>query len=227
MPAISSCNRGLVSQVSTGQAGVEVNRDFETLFRRINELQQCINAIVNQLNATSSGQFESGDGGTPGSGGIGIVDPGIQGMPVIRLSTGSNYTLPDGFMGVAMIDATANIDVTLPLPIAGRKTTIVHAGTANTITLKTDGGTAIAAITTMGACSPEAVEDSANAPAWVTKATVVYPTGTTQYQNNIVIVPAGKGITMLDATNGNYYTLYFDGGIVTSSSSLGIAVPTP
>lgn len=222
---MSTCNRGLVSQVSTGQAGVEVNRDLETLFRRVNELQTCLNLVVEQLNATTNGGFASGDGGvTSGGGGFNHIP--VEGGP-LRMSSGSNLSIPDGFSGLVMIDATANINVTLPIPIAGNQITVMNVGAASTITIKDDLGNSLTpTITTGGFMNVQPVEDAANAPEWPAAAVVQYPSGTIHIPGDLVVVSASNALVLKDTATGDYYDVTVASGAMAPLNTGGAIPPT-
>ena len=161
------CRNPKAQQISTGQAGADVNRDLETLFALANNLSDCVAKIANFLNANGGGGFDTGgtgSGGTGDGGGTGgtitTEGPGKVGGTGVTLEsanpatdrtqyirTAYDFTLPIGARGVWQFDLTANIIVTLPPPAGCMDPTIVNATAATySITLKDDRGNTVATL---------------------------------------------------------------------------------
>src|SRR5688572_22630871 len=95
------CRVKPITQISAGQAGEHVNRDFEQLFPAVNQLIRCVTKLSSFANSVSNGSFGSGEntstGGSPGPGGVEVVVPQGPGSPnQLIYSSGSNVILPEG-----------------------------------------------------------------------------------------------------------------------------------
>lgn len=218
------CKQPPITQISTSLKWEDINRDLENLFRALNRVMRCQSKMADAIDSSTGGSFGSGDGSTSGGSGFGIgtgsQNPDFSGNGVYRVSSGANVILPEGFSGYAMIDATANIDVTLPSPQSGKPITVMHTGTANTITLKTNAGTTIEslAIGYVAWCDP--VEVAAGDAAWVT-GTVVFNQGGVQITtSDFYFDSTGAGI-VLKSPNGHYWRYTIDNTGATVTSDLG------
>ena len=145
-------------QISTGQAGAEINRDLEVLFADVNALKLCASRQANYLNANGGGAFDTGGtggGGDEGGGGThtdGTLAPGGGSPPSAHIphyyvETATDWTLPECAYGVWNFVPTANLVVTLPSPIGCGFVIVVNGASATySITLKDDLGSTIATL---------------------------------------------------------------------------------
>jgi len=229
--AVPVCRRPPVTQISTGQAGAEVNRDLEVLFAEVNAIKRCIARVADFADGATGGAFAGGSGssgtgvnmGNSGTGG----ESALQ-MPVYRITTGSNFTVPDGFTGVVMVVPSANIDVTLCNPIAEHPITIVHAGSKASgfvVTVKDNSGTTIDTMLPTGQMHLLVGEDDTNAPAWPTAALVSYLSGVWVITGNFYMNTNTGGL-YLKSPDGTYWQLTADntGAVVTTSAGASIPV---
>lgn len=227
------CRIQPLKQISVSQAGAEVNRDLEQLFAAVNQLAVCVGKIADYLNTSSRGGFSDGNGpgnGGGGAGGLGtgIANPRGLAQEVIRISTSGTYSVPVGFMGVLMVDPTADLTVVLCPPEAGKPITIMHVGSANVVTVQDDLGANLAPVINAGGWTtlmPK--EDSSNARTWPAGAVTQYPNGVIAVQERVIIAGATKGFG-LQAPNGKYFDITVDntGALVTTfiGNTLAIAV---
>lgn len=224
------CRIQPISQVSTGQAGAQIETDLNTLFATINTLARCVGKIADFLDAQGGGTFAGGSGGGSSGSGSGSTGTGTgagqsHAMFVQRVSTGSNYSVPYGFTGLLLIDATADINVTMPPPEAGFPVVVMNVGAAHTITLKDDLGSTInPPIIHGGWTTLMPIEDSANAPTWPAATVVFYPNGTIHTAGNVVITNNAMGL-VLKSANGHYWLEAVDNAGSPSTGDQG--TPTP
>lgn len=201
------CSIAPVDKQSTGQAGPEIDRDLEVLFLAINQLARCVAKIAQFLDSLTMGGFGSGSaagsldigsqGGAQGSGG---TTP-LRGFT--QYSPGSNFTLPDDASGTIYITPSADIELTLPTnPILGQEPlTIVHAGAAQTITLKNAGST-IGVMVAASYTFPIFPLMDSGVGDWPDAVPIVGKNGAIYTQGPIVLTDDADGIFL--KTAGNY-----------------------
>lgn len=224
------CHIPVGEQISHGQAGPEVNRDLESLFGLARSFSSCVSKIADYLNSNTSGGFglgNSGSGGGTGGGGSTMPPPIIfRGgeLPVTRVSSGSSFTVMDGFSGILMIDATADITVTLRPPLPGIPLVLVHSGGAFTITVNDDTAAAIGTLAQFEIAIPGVKESSVAVPLWHTGLVVFTVGGGLRLKDDVTVVGSGNGM-VLQSPNGNYHRISVDNAGALSTSDLGAAPP--
>jgi hypothetical protein len=229
------CKQQAITQISTGQAGEEVNADLESLFRTVNRIIRCQSAMADAVDQVTGGAFGSGDGGTGGGdngattiGGVGTgmsMPGGGGGFMAMRVSTGSAFTVPENFNGVIFLDATADLTVTLCPPREGQLIVLMNVGASHVLTVHDDLGNTIATtIEATGWMSLTTKEDSSNVLTWPSACPVVYPTGSIVMPGNIVWSDSAKG-PVLKSPNGHLWLQSVSNAGVVTNSDLGTAVP--
>ena len=190
-------------QVSTGQAGPEVNRDLEVLFAAVNQMARCMGRVSDFADSIAQGSFNGGSGNS------GSQPPGPQPIalpewPLTEISTSSNITLPTGMSGDVFIIPGANITVTLGSPQKGRRPlNVFHAGTANTITINSNLAVAICTLNTGQQTELRSWLNTSGEPLWNTGAPVVGSSGIVYLKNDLVFRDSAKGAVFKDTTDGN------------------------
>jgi hypothetical protein len=233
---------------TTSDCADRVNRDLENLFTAIRQIKQCQASQADTLNALTNGAFSGGDSGSgsnngSGTGTSGAGTSGVSGSPMFsgrgsslnvgagvgsttaRYSTPTSFTLPDGDPGgVYLIDATGNITVTLPYPVANCPITVINcSNTSNTITLQTNTGTTIEVVQPGGSCSCYAMEGAAGTPSWNTGAIVQMPDGLMLTTSDIYIDSASTGLVLKDAANQYWRLTISITGALTATSLGGLS----
>lgn len=203
---MSVCKQNPIRQISTSaDASDAVLRDLQQIIKGLNQAFLCLTNMADAINTFSKGSFASGDGSVtdPNGGTNGTVNS----VPSQRFQSAVDFSLPDGFSGLALIDATANINVSLPYPIAGNLIQIRNVNATNTITVKDNAaGTLAPTIMPKGYMTPLQSEDSANLPVWCIGAMVQYPNGTVHVAGDIAFIGIGMG-PVVQSPNGNYQLL--------------------
>lgn len=189
-----ACKLPEIVQISTGQAGAEVNRDLETLFKTCNSLIRCVGKLSDALDeAYSSGSTTSPtptngsvDGSGAGSGGGGGGGGGSISFPHFT-SLSASATLPNGFDGIVFVAPGSNATITLPTPGRGGSVVVHHTGTSNTVTVNDDLSNTLAVLTAGEFITARQLEDGSQLAAWVTGAIVESKTGTTRFVGGSVL----------------------------------------
>lgn len=224
------CRGPQIRQISnSSDSNDRVNRDLEQLYRTLNRVIRCQSSMADALDSLSGGSFAGGGGAVGGAtGGNGLGESGNPTPPIVlRVSTGSNYTIPDHFSGIVFIEATAGIDVTLPDAESDHPIQVQSiAASAGNMALKTSGGTTLATIMPGGVCLPPVVEDANNVPGWATKAAVMYSSGALHIPGDLVLVGPGK-LFLQDTVTGNYFDITVASGAVTPHDTSLSDPPTP
>lgn len=193
----SPCKQPPIQQVSTGQAGVEINRDLETLFKAVNQLIRCVSKVADFADAQSGGAFQGGSGsGTSGTGGGGIGLP-VPDRPVQYVEAGTGFEIAEGSTGILYINATADIDVEMPTsPFVGQQLIVINSsGAGFDVTLtKSAGAVDIAILYPQSMSFMVAFGDSALAPSWPTVVPVFAQSGIMYLNQSIVLLDSGKGL---------------------------------
>lgn len=223
------CEQSEISQVSTGQAGPEINRDFETVFRAVNRLIRCTGKISAFLDSNNNGSFGGGSG--EGGGGGGGVQPPVEGplgdgdgRRFWLYSADSDFTMPEGFGGIAYVDPSADIVVTLNSSVYGRGVVIAHTGTANTMTVRDAGGVTIGTIKP-GQWAPfEATFNASGTPSWGPGSVVLGSDGKVYLMESLVFRSSSAG-PMLKSPGGNWWLLSVNNAGVLSTSDQGTTEP--
>ena len=217
-------------QISTGQAGKEINRDLENLFKTMRDVARCVGKIAGFLNQGNDGGFDdgggggdSGSGGSGGSGsGGGTGGGGIGTDPVVEpaaqfYSTGSNITVPAMTSGIYKVVPSANIDVTLPAPTGCGTILIIHGGSANTATVKDDLGNTLCVLAA-GQLTYIAPRQGATSSLWPTKSVKVTATGQV-ITPSVYVNATSPGLILADGS-GSYWRLDVSGAGVLSTTSV-------
>lgn len=227
------CIQGLKTQISSGQAGAEINRDLETLFAGLNQVILCVKAISDVLEKATGGAFQGGTPGTgatlpggPGPGGteVVIVERGSEGSFLVT-SSGSNITLPDGNIQ-AYIEPTASIDVTLGNPGLGDVGLVQHTGASNTITFKDNLGNTIATINTQQLAIVRTYLDTSGAPTWQTGALVFGKTGIVYTDDDVVFRNNAVGPVVKDVGDGEFVRLLTNAGVMANVDTASSTEPS-
>lgn len=209
------CKQAAIEQISTGQAGAEVNRDLESLFRAVNRLIRCVSKISDYIDGQTGNGFDAGNG--TGTGGGSVNDPpgsgATAGPEFMNESGGSDITLGDFMDGVVYYNPSGNINVTLGAAAYGTTLWVVHSGTANTITVKNAAGTTLATLS--------AGQRSWHIPMPNTSGVIVY--GVTQVFGDdgrilmfadVQFDVSSHGPVVKDQTDGNKYRIRTNMGLV-------------
>ena len=193
----SPCKQPPIEQVSTGQAGPEINRDLETLFKAVNQLIRCVSKVADFADAQSGGAFQGGSGsGTSGTEGGGLGLPNGN-RPVQYVESGVGFEIAEGSTGVLYINATADIDVEMPTqPFVGQQLIVINSSAAGfDVTLtKSAGAVDIAVLYPQTMAFMVAFGDSAIAPSWPTVAPVFAQSGIIYLNQSIVLLDSSKGL---------------------------------
>lgn len=179
------------------------------------------------LDSSTGGGF--GGGGSSSGGGQGVQLP----PPDLRpggdrdfwvYSTGTSFTIPEYFSGTLYIDPTGNIDVTVNTSAYGRKVEIVHAGTANTITLKGTGGATMATLGTGQELEIGPAFDGSGAPVYGTGTIVRGSDGRVYLGQSIVFRSSSVGV-MLKSPDGHWWLLQVDNAGNVTRTDQGTSEP--
>lgn len=205
------CKQPPIHQISTeGDCSRPVNRDLETLFATLNQVLVCVSKMSDALDAQTGGNF-AGGAGSPGAGGGG-PDGGTlgggplgQGQGFMMLDSGGDLTLPDQFSGTVIINASADLIVTLPVPAHDSVIVLVHGAASKTITVKDDLGNTICTLKT-GRLTVIRAYTSGATPSWPTAVITFDATGD-------VFFPTGFGPVVHDTADGNDYRLKTTAGV--------------
>lgn len=234
------CRRPQLKQISTFADGEEkVIRDIEQLTSAVNALARCVSSVADLLDSLSAGSFNGGSGTSGGTSGSAGGSVGTTGSPggtsggsgqfghffVSRVSTGTSFTLAENFTGTAMVDATADISVTLPPPVAGIAITVMNVS-AHTVTVKDNAGVTILPLVMAGGwMDMRAVEDSSNVPSWPTGGIVTYPNGTVHMTGNLVLTNVSAGLNIIASTGGHYFYIFPDNTGTLFQLDMGTGIP--
>lgn len=240
---MSICQQQPIRQISTSaDAPDAIIRDLQNIIEKLNNVIACQSSMASTVSTLTNGSFSAGDGGNgsggtgstgasgagaSGAGGVSQPAGGVGGGPgsVFRFQSGVNFQLPDGFTGIAMIDATADITVKMPIPIAGNSIQVVNVNATHVITLNDDLGTTInPPLYATGFTTVRQSEDSANLPSWFTGVMVQYPDGTVHVPANVVFVGAGTGPTV-QSPDATYHLLTISDTNTTGGSTFGSMPP--
>lgn len=203
------CRLTAVKKISFGQSGVEIDTDLQSLFAMVNSLARCVAKIADWIEAQPGSSFAGGGASGTGSGtgpatGGGGASSGSQGtgrMNVVeRITTDSDYTVPDGFSGTIVVAASSALNVTLCTAIPGFTVTLVNAGTG-AITVKKPSGTTIGTLLSGGTMPLAPVEDNTNTPAWPVLGIAYYPLGGMVSGAQNMVFPAGVGPCVPDGAS--------------------------
>lgn len=222
----SPCKQSAISQISTGQAGNEVNRDLETLFTAVNRLIRCVSRLADFADSQSQGAFSTGGIPSPGNeqGSSSQQFPGRgPASHILMLDSGANLTLPDGYRGVVFVNPTADISVTLGFAQAEDWVRVVNtaaSGSGFDIELK-DGATVLATIYPQCSATASSFSDSSGAWEWPDVVPVSNKDGTVYQNASMVLLDDAKGL-VLQSPNGSYWEVTVDntGAISTAVTSI-------
>jgi len=219
------CKRPKVRQISTGQAGPQVNRDLETLFGAVNSLIECVSRVSDFLDSSHSGGFAGGSGSGGSGGGGGVVQPtlSLPGKQLVVESSSTDVTVPDGFDGHLFLTPAASIAVQMGRASYGGVVRIWHAGTSNTITLKDENA---ATIGTLKANERAVLVASVTAAGTITWGSVLVYGGDGKLKSSadVVFRSSSAGPVLLDTTDGKYYRVKSTNGVL-GVTDLGTSEP--
>lgn len=212
---------------STGQAGPEVNRDLEVLFDSVGHVIRCLSKLREFANNVSQGAFGGGEGGAGGDEEPGNTQQGttpLRGLSgnFMYLDPSSNTTLPEQFAGIAYIEPSAAIEVTLPSPEPGALIVVANANVTHAITLKDNGGTTIGTIAAGGYAIVPTISGASGVWDYPALAIVVDGSGVL---DSSVVPTSGLGVIVQDegvtqtglGDSGSVDTINFEGAGVTAS----------
>jgi hypothetical protein len=219
----SICQHQEVKQQSTGQAGPEVNRDLEVIFRRLNQMGRCQAGLAEWVNSSSGGSFGAGNGGAGGStgGGTGGTGGGVGGVggtgglrpggsDFIRLpSWTSSFTVPLGFNGLIVVDPGASLTISLNTPLPDTCVQILHAGPASPeyiLTINDDAAAAIGSLRPGMLGIATCFENTGIDPSWPSNLLIVAQNGQIILTQDVVIDDNTYGV-IIRSPNGNYQRL--------------------
>lgn len=219
---MSLCQIVPIRQITTSaDAPDAVVRDLQQLFSAVNSLIACGASVSTALNSLTGGSFASGDGSASQS----STPQAQQLQGPARYSSAVDIVLADGFNGVALIDATADINVQLPVPAVGNVVQIVNVNATYTITVKDNAGSTVnPPVLPGGRMTPWQQEDSASLPTWAASSLVHYPDGTVHIYGSMVYIEAGTG-PYVQSPNAHFQLITSDNSSVVGATDAGTPIP--
>lgn len=225
---MSICKQPALTQISTGQAGPEVNRDLEQLFRAVNRLIRCVSRIADFADSQSGGGFSSGSGS---SGGLSseLELPGGSGSrpsrPYMLVETGVDFEVSENYSGIVYVNPSADIDVELPsVPAIGQEITIVNISPTFLATI-TKSATPVGVLQPGSKVTMLALADSNMAPVWPDGGVVESSGGSISLIGNLYLTDSGDGI--LFSTSGNVFEMTLSSGGVIATADQGTTTVEP
>lgn len=220
---------------STGQAGPEVNRDLEVLFDSVGHVIRCLSKLKDFANNVSQGSFGNGDGTAGGEENPGSATQGTSSLRGLSgnfmyLDPSSNMTLPEQFAGIAYIEPSAAIEVTLPSPEPGALIVVANANVTHAITLKDNGGTTIGTIAAGGYAIVPTISGVSGVWSYPTQAitvsgTGVFDTGVIPNELPSAVDGGAKGdLLVFDGSAWQLLPVGADGTVLTADSTQTLGV---